>query len=160
MSGCSRHRARNCALFWLANYNWSQVMLICWILETNETLKQFFESLRPLWLNLKYGNYSGHNIWLPEYGGWSITLLFLPVTEQPMIRPCRRTPRYHLGPIRLIFTSSKPAFSNHCRMSTLKQVHSSQAVVVIAYFQGVPPYLILTAVCREISMLKQAESSR
>ena len=32
-----------------------------------------------------------------------------------MISPCRRTPRYHLGPMRLIFTSAKPAFVNHCR---------------------------------------------
>lgn len=28
---------------------------------------------------------------------------FTPVTEQPMMSPCRRTPRYHLGPIRVIW---------------------------------------------------------
>ena len=42
------------------------------------------------------------------------TLGLMPVTEQPMMRPWRRTPRYHFGPIRLIFTSLKPAFWNHC----------------------------------------------
>lgn len=43
------------------------------------------------------------------------TLGLVPVTEQPMMRPWRRTPRYQLGPMRLIFTSWKPAFVNHCR---------------------------------------------
>ena len=40
---------------------------------------------------------------------------FTPVTEQPMMRPCRRTPRYHLGPMRLMRTLLKPALVNHCR---------------------------------------------
>jgi len=42
------------------------------------------------------------------------TFGLMPVTEQPMMRPWRRTPRYHFGPMRLIFTSVKPAFLNHC----------------------------------------------
>jgi hypothetical protein len=46
------------------------------------------------------------------------TLRLMPVTEHPMIRPCRRTPRYHFGPIRVIFTSSKPAAANHCMYSS------------------------------------------
>lgn len=40
-----------------------------------------------------------------------------PVTEQPMMRPWRRTPRYHLGPMRVIFTSSKPAAVNQSMYS-------------------------------------------
>mmetsp|Transcript_9291 Transcript_9291/g.23560 ORF Transcript_9291/g.23560 Transcript_9291/m.23560 type:complete len:221 (+) Transcript_9291:120-782(+) len=42
----------------------------------------------------------------------------VPVTEQPMMRPCRRTPRYHLGPMRWILTSSKPALVNHSMYSS------------------------------------------
>ena len=41
-----------------------------------------------------------------------------PVTEQPMMRPCRRTPRYHVGPMRFILTSANPALVNHCRHPT------------------------------------------
>lgn len=36
-----------------------------------------------------------------------------PVTEQPIIKPWRRTPRYHFGPILFSWTSSNPAFWNH-----------------------------------------------
>ena len=36
------------------------------------------------------------------------------VTEQPMMRPWRRTPRYHEGPMRFSCTSVKPAAVNHC----------------------------------------------
>lgn len=52
---------------------------------------------------------------------------FTPVTEQPMIKPWRRTPRYHFGPILLIFTSLKPAFSNHSIYSSSlgKSIHIS-----------------------------------
>ena len=46
------------------------------------------------------------------------TCALTPVTEHPMMRPCRLTPRYQLGPMRLIFTSWKPAALNHC--STLR----------------------------------------
>ena len=31
-----------------------------------------------------------------------------------MMRPCRRTPRYHVGPMRFILTSANPALVNHC----------------------------------------------
>lgn len=48
------------------------------------------------------------------YGKPGLTCCFTPVTEQPMMRPCRRTPRYHLGPMRLIWTSENPALVNHC----------------------------------------------
>eukprot|EP00976_Prorocentrum_cordatum_P109827 1195082-Prorocentrum_minimum.AAC.15 len=34
-----------------------------------------------------------------------------------MMSPWRRTPRYHCGPMRCIFTSSKPAFVNHSMYS-------------------------------------------
>ena len=54
-----------------------------------------------------------------EWGTCDLT----PVTEQPMIRPCRRTPLYQLGPMRLIFTSLKPAALNHC--TTLRQVRAA-----------------------------------
>jgi hypothetical protein len=52
---------------------------------------------------------------------------FTPVTEQPMIKPCRRTPRYHFGPILFSFTSLKPAFSNHSIYSSSfgKSIHTS-----------------------------------
>lgn len=43
---------------------------------------------------------------------------FTPVTEQPMMRPCRRTPLYHLGPMRVICTSLNPARVNHCMYSS------------------------------------------
>lgn len=59
-------------------------------------------------------------VFMPElcsaFGGISLEgpeAFFTPVTLQPIIRPCRLTPRYHFGPILLIFTSSKPALSNH-----------------------------------------------
>ena len=44
------------------------------------------------------------------------TLGLTPVTEQPMISPWRRTPRYQEGPMRCSFTSVKPAAANHCRV--------------------------------------------
>lgn len=52
---------------------------------------------------------------------------FTPVTEQPMIKPCRRTPRYHFGPILFSLTSLKPAFSNHSMYSSSfgKSIHTS-----------------------------------
>lgn len=52
---------------------------------------------------------------------------FTPVTEHPMIRPCLRTPRYHLGPILLSFTSLNPAFSNHSIYSSSfgNSIHTS-----------------------------------
>lgn len=34
-----------------------------------------------------------------------------------MMRPCRRTPLYQLGPMRVIFTSVNPAFVNHSMYS-------------------------------------------
>lgn len=37
------------------------------------------------------------------------------VTEQPMMRPWRRTPRYQEGPMRFSWMSVKPAAVNHCR---------------------------------------------
>lgn len=52
---------------------------------------------------------------------------FTPVTEQPMIKPCRRTPRYHFGPILFSLTSLKPAFWNHSIYSSSfgKSIHIS-----------------------------------
>lgn len=52
---------------------------------------------------------------------------FTPVTEQPMIRPCLRTPRYHFGPILFSLTSLKPAFWNHSMYSSSfgKSIHTS-----------------------------------
>lgn len=41
-----------------------------------------------------------------------------PVTEQPMMRPWRRTPRYHFGPILFNLISLKPAFLNHSMYSS------------------------------------------
>lgn len=56
----------------------------------------------------------------PEYG-------FTPVTEHPMIRPWRRTPRYHFGPILFNWTSLNPAFVNHWIYSSSfgKSIHTS-----------------------------------
>ncbi|MFS7930708.1 hypothetical protein Hanom_Chr04g00347481 [Helianthus anomalus] len=44
-----------------------------------------------------------------------------------MIKPWRRTPRYHFGPILLIFTSLNPAFVNHSMYSSSfgKSIHTS-----------------------------------
>ena len=46
----------------------------------------------------------------------------MPVTEQPMMRPWRRTPRYHCGPMRFSCTSSKPAAVNHCSQPEACQI--------------------------------------
>ena len=43
------------------------------------------------------------------------------VTEQPMMRPWRRTPRYHCGPMRFSCTSVNPAAVNHCRQAASQQ---------------------------------------
>jgi len=43
-----------------------------------------------------------------------LTFGLVPVTLHPMINPWRRTPLYQDGPMRLIFTSWKPALVNHC----------------------------------------------
>lgn len=52
---------------------------------------------------------------------------FTPVTEHPIIRPCRRTPRYHFGPIRFSCTFLNPTFSNHSMYSSSvgKSIHAS-----------------------------------
>ena len=44
-----------------------------------------------------------------------------------MIRPCRRTPRYHLGPMRVILMSTNPAFANQSRYSASSgnSIHAS-----------------------------------
>ena len=59
--------------------------------------------------------------------GLSPDSVFTPVTEHPMIRPCLRTPLYHEGPIRFIFTSEKPALVNHSMYSSSvgKSIHTS-----------------------------------
>jgi len=51
----------------------------------------------------------------------------MPVTEQPMIRPCLRTPRYHLGPILFSCTSWKPALVNQSIYSSSvgNSIHTS-----------------------------------
>lgn len=56
----------------------------------------------------------------PEYG-------LTPVTEQPIIKPCRRTPRYHFGPILFNLISVNPAFLNHSMYSSSlgKSIHIS-----------------------------------
>mmetsp|Transcript_13895 Transcript_13895/g.31812 ORF Transcript_13895/g.31812 Transcript_13895/m.31812 type:complete len:212 (-) Transcript_13895:382-1017(-) len=42
----------------------------------------------------------------------------MPVTEQPMMSPCLRQPRYHFGPMRCILTQMNPAASNHLMYSS------------------------------------------
>ena len=59
------------------------------------------------------------------------TFALTPVTEQPMMRPCRRTPRYHFGPILLSLTSSKPAAENHCMNKLYQQPCSTVRSAVL-----------------------------
>ena len=54
-----------------------------------------------------------------------------------MMRPCRRTPRYHLGPILLSLTSSNPAAANHCTRQSGQATHPALIGKVSAVESGV-----------------------
>lgn len=65
------------------------------------------------------------------FNGESPEVVFTAVTEQPMMSPCRRTPRYQLGPTLFNLISSNPAFLNHSIYSSSlgKSIHTSAMIL-------------------------------